>query len=175
MDYKTEIKVFAVWQEEREKVYLEAMAKRGWLLKRAKLIIYRFVKATPQDYVYEFDYTDKGAREYQNKIDFYSDLGWKHIASQFGWHYYRALRSDVQDSSFYTDAASIDLKYKPLVRFLIIVSLMNLFIGIFNIITPNAIGKFSIINVLIAFLLAYGIYHVQRKIIYQSIKREQKS
>lgn len=120
---KTVKKTFFVWGEQKEKAFLEKMAKDGYKLVKVKFNKYYFDDDSPKDVVYQFDF--KGI---ENKISedeylsFYEDTGWTLNANYGGWYYFsKEIEEGKPIPTIYSDNSTKKQKYRRLLIFLLII------------------------------------------------------
>lgn len=117
-------KFFFVWNEDKEKRFLERMAGDGWRLTGVGFGRYEFEAAVPERVAYQFDFKVLGKAAEADYLQLFEDDGWR-LSARFGpWYYFsRALAAGERDASIYSDNQSRLAKYRRLLLFLVIVGL----------------------------------------------------
>jgi len=129
-------KLFFVWNEKEERVFLEKMAKQGYTLTKVKFGKYYFEETNKTDIVYQFDFKGLDNLPEDEYIQMYKDDGWELNCRYGGWYYFSKARDNTKVSqSIFSNNESKKAKYKRLIKFLLIVG-FPLFIQ-FLIIYPN--------------------------------------
>lgn len=93
---------------EKEEVWLNKLAKQGWLLESASSGGYKFFEGPPQDVNYRIDFrTFKNKAALAEYVQLFEDTGWRHIAGTrySGAQYFAPLRPDASDDIFSDDAS----------------------------------------------------------------------
>ncbi len=114
---KTIRKVFFVWQSDKEKIWLEDMAKLGYILKSLKLFKYEFDKCEPQDLVYQFDFQIIGKKAIPEYLEMFQD--WILADSFGGWYYFYKKRENNEKDEIYNDNESKRQMFNRILGFLI--------------------------------------------------------
>lgn len=124
---------FFSWQEEKEKAFLEKMAKDGYCLSGAETGKYIFNDCAPIDLIYEIDFRGKDFEVVEEYLQIYEDAGWHMVADKGGWFYFCKERSmDVNDLLF-NDNTSMLEKYRRLlgyVGYLWAITIFYIFISV---------------------------------------------
>ena len=116
-----ERKFFFVWTMNKEKAYLEEMARKGYTLTNVKLFKYYFIKTDPVDYVYEFDFQYLYKMSEEEYLSFFKE--WE-LVKRFGlWYYFRRIRTNTAKDYIYSDNESKGNMYKGIFIFLILTGL----------------------------------------------------
>ena len=189
VEYKTVVKVFFAWQEEKEEKWLREMSREGWHLNRVGFFKYEFIKGKPINIIYKFGYRPFRSEKIDDYIMIFEEAGWEYIASFGGWYYFRTEADKDYSLELYSDNASKARKYNALRWFLIIVcapivyNLPNLYGRIIRTVVFNAtddfLARILIINfsipltvflTIILGLLIYGIIRIS--LIIRKIKRD---
>lgn len=168
MDFLKTRKIFFVWGEEKEILYLEEMAQNGWLLVDVSVITYSFIKTEPGNYKYQLDFSSKPSHIYDEKKVFLKECKWHYITGQMGWHYYRGLTEDVYDSDLFTDYESVKGKYDALLKQFYVLALINIAI-LLNLFNPlfHSTGMRSFIassSITLTAILAFTMHKLYGKI-----------
>ncbi len=163
---KTTHKMYFVWHEDEEQAYLESMAKQGWLLSSYSPLTYMFKSCEPDDYIYQFDYSNETARHYAEKQGFLESCGWTFAARFSGWRYYYAKRNDVVSTQLITDYESLQMKYNQLLKFMAVVFVFNLgIVGIhfFNTLHNDHPQHIGLLNLALLVPLGYAMYKISQR------------
>lgn len=116
-----ERKYFFIWTMDKEKTYLEEMARKGYALTDVKLFKYYFEKIDPTDYVYEFDFQFLLSMSEEDYLSFFED--WE-LVKRFGlWYYFRRIRTNTVKDFIYSDNESKRNMYKGIFIFLVLTGL----------------------------------------------------
>ncbi len=111
-------KRFFVWTMDKEKQYLEEMARSGFILTRVKLFKYYFEKSESIDYVYEFDFQFLVGKKEDDYLSFFQD--WELVLRYGGWYYFRKIRTNTEQDTIYSDNESKSQMFKRLIAFICI-------------------------------------------------------
>lgn len=115
-------KLFWVWDHEKERAFLEDMAKQGYRLKNVRFGSYDFIESTSEERIYQFDFKGLDKMPEEEYLQLYEDSGWDLDAKFGGWYYFsKAVTEDEIDLSIFNDTASKKAKYKRLLIYLMIV------------------------------------------------------
>jgi len=153
-------KLFFAWGEEKEKVFLEDMAKKGYKLISVGFGRYEFEPMAPKEVCYEFDFKGLKQTDIPEYLQIYQDAGWENIAIYGGWYYFYKEKGDEDiDISIFNDNASKREKYKRLIIFLLITGLplyyqMLIFFPLILSKTGGHFGSFYYSLVIIGSLIA---------------------
>ncbi|MFJ6411808.1 DUF2812 domain-containing protein [Terribacillus saccharophilus] len=116
-------KWFWAWDDQKEEVWLQQMAQKGWALEEYKWFKYIFKAAAPSKMVYRLDYR-LGYPE-RSYFDLFEMDGW-HLVSSFGGWYYFCKEDDGTDKlEIFTDAHSRAAKYIHLSNYLLFILAMH--------------------------------------------------
>jgi hypothetical protein len=106
------------WQDLAEQAWLAAQAERGLHLTAVGLLgAYTFTSGAPGNMVYRIDYEFGPHQHYYRQL--YADAGWEHVASYYGWQYWRTAHADDgRAAEIYTDEASKRAKFRRILWYL---------------------------------------------------------
>ena len=94
---KVEFKVFTVPEWKQEEEYLREQHKNGWKFTKVDLLgIYHFVKAVPEDVVYQLDYNQDGIAHKSEYVQMFRDCGWEYLQDYVGYSYFRKPVAEMQ-------------------------------------------------------------------------------
>ena len=121
---KTVRKWFWVWQEDKERKFLEEMASKGFRLVDVGFGTYEFEEAEPENLIYQFDFRGIDKIKEDEYLQIYEDAGWRFV-SRFGrWYYFAKERGDEESvPAIFSDNESKRARYRRLLVVLIIVGL----------------------------------------------------
>ncbi|QVK20595.1 DUF2812 domain-containing protein [Mycoplasmatota bacterium] len=113
-------KIFFAWNEDKEKLFLEDMAMKGYRLEKVQLGKYTFEEDIPRKLIYQFDFKsfdNMGEEEY---LQLYRDSGWDLVCKFSGWYYFSREWEEDTDITIFSNNESKRAKYKRLLVFLAI-------------------------------------------------------
>jgi hypothetical protein len=114
-------KLFWMWQDREEEIWLRQMAQQGYHLSRLVFsTIYEFTHGEPSDIVYRLDYTDVKKDNLDQYFQLFQDSGWEYVDGGFGWYYFRKPADAGETGEIYTDAESKIQKYERMLSYSII-------------------------------------------------------
>lgn len=118
MEVKRKFKFWWPWQDLAEQAWLAEQAQRGLHLQAVGVLgAYRFAQGEPGNMVYRMDYEFGQRQDHYRQL--YADAGWEHVASYYGWQYWRTARAaDGTEPEIYTDGASKRAKFKRILWYL---------------------------------------------------------
>ena len=147
-----ERKYFFIWTMDKEKAYLEDMARKGYILTDVKLFKYYFEKTEPMDYIYEFDFQFLIHMSEEDYLSFFEE--WE-LVKRFGlWYYFRRIRTNTVRDSIYSDNESKGNMYRGIFLFLVLTGL-PLYIQF-----PVMLSQFMEINSSVADFYRYFKYFI---------------
>ncbi|PWW00920.1 uncharacterized protein DUF2812 [Paenibacillus cellulosilyticus] len=170
-------RVSFVWNYERDEEWLTSLSAQGQHLVKPGTFRYRFEQDASVRYVYRLDYhqiKEKGQLDAYYAL--FEDMGWEHVGSNMGWHYFRKPCVEGETSTpIYTDRSSLIQLLKRVQLMLIVLAFANvpiMFVNIFNVWNWNdrsqtisgVITSVVVLQVLVVILLSYGSVCFQRKI-----------
>lgn len=162
---------------EREEKWVNEMAAQGWHLEKSILGRFTFVKGEPGAFIYRNELVNLATEEKKDYFEFLEDSGIMIIHEFAGWVY---MKKPAADGPFelYTDSKSKISYYKRLFNIFLILFIINVWAGYWNISafwdrTEEAFISpyFGFLNILGALLMAYPLVIIfKRK---NAIEREQ--
>ena len=148
------VKLFTLWQDQKEEAWLRQMAQQGWHLSSVAPLVYTFVRGDPRDEVYRLDYVVSKA-DYEEYKQLFQDAGWELVGEMMGWQYFRKPASADGPKEIYTDAESKVERYRRVLAYLII------FLPIYVLfLTRGMPGPITLAMALIVILWAYSIVRI---------------
>lgn len=162
---------------EKEEKWVNEMAAQGWHLEKPILGRFTFVEGEPGAFIYRNEYISLSAKEKEDYFEFLKDSGITIIHEFAGWVY---LRKPASDGPFvlYTDTRSKMAYYKRLFNLFLLLFVINVWAGFWNISTfwdkteeVFISPYFGFLNILAALLMAYPMVKIfQRK---KALEKEQ--
>lgn len=120
---KTYFRLWTVADFETEEAFLREQHKQGWgFVKYVLPGFYTFEACTPEDVIYQLDFTDTGCSAHSTYLQMFSDYGWEYVQSVNGFSYFRkpAAAHEPEDLTIFSDTQSkIDMIVKITKRRLI--------------------------------------------------------
>lgn len=114
-------KIFWAWNDDKEEIFLEEMALKGFELIKIGYGKYTFKEGTPKKIKYQLDFKGLTRMSEQEYLQIYEDAGWENIHRLGSWYYFaQEYKEDSPDLSIFSDNRSRLEKYKRLILFLII-------------------------------------------------------
>lgn len=131
---KTVHKGFFVWNYDKEEQWLNEMSAKGLALVSAGFFRYEFEDCKPDEYIVRLELLkhSKSHPESENYIDFVESTGAEYVGAFNRWVYFR---KKSEDGSFelYSDNGSKIRQIKLIIRTILLISLLNVFIGFDNV------------------------------------------
>ena len=119
---KTVRKWFWVWNEDKEKAFLEEMALKGYRLVKVRFGEYIFEEDKPKKLIYQFDFKGIDKMREDEYLQIYEDAGWNFISKFGSWYYFsHDWNEEEPDLSLFNDNESKRAKYRRLLLFLVII------------------------------------------------------
>ncbi|AIO18455.1 hypothetical protein KQ51_00575 [Candidatus Izimaplasma bacterium HR1] len=112
-------KVFFVWNSDKEKAWLESMARDGYILESLGLFKYIFRKSEPSDLVYEFDFQILNKKTEPDYLELFVD--WNFVGKFGAWYYFSKIREGNKKDLIYNDTRSKQQMIKKILAFLLII------------------------------------------------------
>ncbi len=156
------VKLFFVWDFDREEQWLNEMALAGWVLDRVGWGWYEFAACEPGEYTVRLEMRGYDAQY----MEFMAQTGAEYIGHCLQWRYFRKKAADGPFDLF-SDIDSRVAHLRRVSRLVTIIGVMNLIIGTINSFAGNSIGA---INLLLASVLTYGLGRIHEKI--KSLERD---
>ena len=118
---------------EKEEVWLNEMARQGWMMKSYFLGLFQFVQGTPGEYIYRIEMLPHLVRNPKNQqyLHFLQEMDIEIIFSWFVWVAYRRKASDGP-FNIYSDIDSRITHYSRIGRFLFPLGLIELIVAGFQ-------------------------------------------
>ena len=171
---KTVRKWFWAWNDDKEEIFLEKMAAKGYKLVNVGFGKYTFEESEPKKIKYQLDF--KGLTKMQEKeyLQIYEDAGWKNVNRLGSWYYFaQEYDEDTPDISIFNDNKSRLEKYRRIIIFLLITgfplyyNVVILFPSLdqTEFVFPRFYFFFRIIATLLVLLHALAIVRIAYKII----------
>lgn len=165
-------KWFWVWDFDKEEKWLNEMATKGLALTAVGWCRYEFENCVPGEYKVCVNFLDNHFNSVENEkyISFLEETGAEHVGSMFRWAYFRKKTAD-EDFQLFSDNASRIRYLTQIIRFIALIGGWNLCMGAYNLFLfiiqvrryHNYFNLLGIVNLLLAVLCAYGMYHVAKK------------
>lgn len=112
-------KMFFAWQLDKEKLFLESMALKGYLLVKVGLARYEFVEIEPKKVVFQFDFRIISKKNEAEYIFFFDE--WTYVDCFGSWYYfYTEVTDDRKDYTIFSDTKSKKDMYSKLLLFITI-------------------------------------------------------
>lgn len=164
-EQKRVFRFYWAWEDHREEVWLERMAREGWQLVQGG-VLFTFQRAEPAEVRYRLDYRPGGSGGLKDYLLLFRDAGWEHVCSFFGWQYFRSP-AEANAPEIYTDTTSRIEKYQRLKKLILVLFIVNLWNGVSLLATAPSHSSFaSLFEVLrvaplaVAGFLAYGAWRL---------------
>lgn len=175
--FSVKTRVSFVWNYEKDEKWLNELSAQGQHLVEPGTFRYVFKKEAAARYVYRLDYHQIKEKERLHEyFALFKDMGWEHVGSNMGWHYFRKPYVEGEPSALiYTDHSSLKQLLQRIQMMLVLLAAAN-----FPIITLNIMNVWSwydksvtvrsvitavvVLQVLVVILLLYGFVRFQRKI-----------
>ena len=156
------IKWFWPWQDEQEEAWLRSMSQKGWHLSSIGLpCIYRFWAGEPRDYVYRLDYQTFPKKDKQEYQQLFHDAGWEYVGEMSGWQqYFRKEAREGEAPEIFTDVESKVAKYKKVLAFLAILTVIWGVLFFHNIWSDNPYSWWIIYRVISLLVMGGLLYSI---------------
>ena len=168
---KTVKRVFWVWQQDKEKIFLQDMALEGYQLVKVGLFKYTFEKNPPQKLIYQMDFRVLGGNiKKEEYIQIFEDAGWHFVTSANGWYYFFQEWQEDVDLSIFSDNESKSKVLLRLIGFLLLTGFPLYYQAIFILPQLKYSGVFILIKIimgtitLVHFLAMLKILSMYKKI-----------
>ncbi|MDX1357467.1 MAG: DUF2812 domain-containing protein [Clostridia bacterium] len=114
-------KWFWAWNDDKEEIFLEDMAAKGYRLVHVGLGKYTFVEAEPKKIKYQLDFKGISKMKDDEYLQIFEDAGWDCVQRFGGWYYFaREYDDETPDLSIFNDNKSRLEKYRRIILFLVI-------------------------------------------------------
>ncbi len=160
-------KLFWVWNFEKEEQWLNEMARQGLVLSSVGFCRYDFTK-TDDEYTVRLEFPEKGINTEKGKeyIAFLEETGAEYIGCVKNWIYIKKKKENGE-FQLYSDNESRIKHLERIIKFVDIVSLANLLIGVANILiyisSKEPINLAGIFNIAISLLGWMGNSRLKKK------------
>lgn len=165
---------FFAWQEEKEKAFLENMAKDGYFLTETNTGKYIFNKSEPADVVYEIDFMGQDFEDVAEYLQIYEDAGWQMVADKGSWFYFCRERSKDMNNSLFNDNTSKLEKYRRLLGYMAslwLITVFFIFISIsFSVRQEAALSSVTMTLLILSAFVIPGLFLVRIWLKYQQMK-----
>lgn len=114
--YKRLFRFWTIADFETEETFLREQHKQGWkFIKYTLPGFYTFEACTPEDVIYQLDFTDTGCNANTAYLQMFADYGWEYLQTVNGFNYFRkpAVAHAPEDLTIFSDPQSkIDMIQK---------------------------------------------------------------
>ncbi len=172
---KTSFAAYAAWNVEIEELTLNNQSEHGWQLQRGGCFHTVYKADDSVRYIHKIDYnpdTNKESEEKARYIELFAQQGWEYVNSTYnGWHYFRKMYDEtlpIGEYEIYTDSVSYGNMLKRWIRLGRLLQVLELIIGIQNLIIGISAGSES--NVFMAVLLLMIVIWIQNGILKMKAK-----
>ncbi|CEI82744.1 hypothetical protein J18TS1_35880 [Oceanobacillus oncorhynchi subsp. incaldanensis] len=164
-------KLFTVWKFAEEEQWLNEMASDGWELVKVSVPNYRFIKSTPNKYIYRLELLDPKLTKKERKdyIDFMEETGAEKIGEFSNWIYFRK-NAELGEFNIFSDLDSRIVHLKRMFQRLLAGFISIITILIFSTVlminnsTPYILSMITtVIFVLILCLFLYGLIQINKR------------
>ena len=114
-------KLFFAWQMNKEKAWLEDMAKQGYVLEEVGFATYIFSKQEPKNLVYQFDFQIISRKNKGDYLSCFED--WNYVGKIGGWYYFYKENINNENLDIYNDNQSKETMFRRLIGFLILMAI----------------------------------------------------
>ena len=162
---KTMRKWFWAWEFEEEEQWIAALAEQGLALKAVGFCRYDFEECAPGEYAVRLQRLAKPVQkpESQEYITFVEETGAEYIGTVNQWVYFRK-RTAEGPFELFSDAASRIRQLDGLLCFLLPLAVLNLFIGLQNLVMYHTVGfsanLLGILNLALCGVIGSGAYRL---------------
>lgn len=170
-------KLFWIWNYEKEEKWLNEMCAKGLALISVGFCRYEFENCLPAEYKVCLEFLENGRNnvETEKYIEFVEDTGAEHIGTFKRWAYFRKKNKN-ENFNLFSDNTSLIKHISRIIRFIFIILLLNLFVGIYNLYCyfdfHSKINLLGAVNIVLFILGSIGLIRlfIKRK----KLKNEQK-
>lgn len=141
-------KIYWEWDFKKEERWLNEMALNGWVLEHTVFCTYTFVRCEPGEYIIRMEMNEN--KEYRSFVE---EFGAEYIGCCMNWLYFRR-KAELGPFELLSDIDSRIAHLDRIGKTIWMLCLANLLIGISSIAGGN---WYSVLNLLCAALLAYGL------------------
>ena len=123
---KVMLRVFWIWQFDKEEKWLNEMSAKGLQLRSTTLFIYTFDVGLPSEYIYRLELLDNRlpSSEKEKYIHFVEDTGAECATRWFNWIYFRKKATEG-DFDLFSDVDSRIKHINRVLRIAILVMILN--------------------------------------------------
>lgn len=165
---KTIHKCIWVWDFDKEEKWLNEMAAKGLALVSVGFCKYEFEDCEPGEYKICMQMLEKNVSnpESQKYMEFIEGTGAEHIGTFKNWVYFRKKTSDGHFELF-SDNESRVRYLKRITNFVIVVTVLNILVGAYNVFLActfvSPVNFLGLINILIGILGIAGMIRLIKK------------
>jgi len=114
-------KWFWAWNDDKEEIFLEEMAAKGFRLVNVSMGKYTFIEDESKKIKYQLDFKGLTKMKEDEYIQLYEDAGWENVKRYGGWYYFaKEYDEESPDISIFNDNKSRLEKYRRIILFLVI-------------------------------------------------------
>lgn len=129
---KSTIKWFWVWQQQKEKAFLEEQALKGYLLKKVCLGMYLFEERSPKKRIFQIDFRNAFGKISESEyLQIFDDAGWVLATKSGGIYYFYQDWKEGIDLSLFNDQDSQRKVYLRLLAYLFLTGFPLYFFTLF--------------------------------------------
>jgi Protein of unknown function (DUF2812) len=85
---------------------------------------YTFEVGSPRAMTYRLDYRYLKGQDEPSYLQLFEDAGWEHVGRMANWHYFRRPEAAGQPREIFTDPGSKAAKYRRLMPFLALITIL---------------------------------------------------
>ena len=118
---------------EKEEIWLNEMARQGWMMKSFFMGFYQFVQETPGEYIYRIEMLQHLVRNPKNQayLKFLQNMEVEIVSAWLVWVTYRR-KANYGPFDIYSDIDSRIIHYNRISRFLFPLGLIELLIALYQ-------------------------------------------
>lgn len=156
---------------EKEEKWINEMSAQGWHLEKFSFGRFVFTKGEPGEYHYRNEFLgEMNAQEKQEYFEFLKESGISVVHEFGGWIYMKRLAAEGE-FHLYSDKTSHIAYYNRMLRFFIPLYLINLFVGLVNILNYTTgdygLGYLNLavgwLCIAVTFLMLYPVIKIIRR------------
>ncbi|MDE6388314.1 MAG: DUF2812 domain-containing protein [Lachnospiraceae bacterium] len=163
-------KWFWVWDFEKEEKWLNEMAAKGLVLVAVGWCRFEFEDCVPGEYKIRLDFLENKCARVENEkyIAFLEETGAEQVGMMSRWIYFRKKVSG-DNFQLFSDNNSRVHYLTRIIRFVALLSGLNLYFGCYNMFMFFQIRNYSyinllgIVNLLLAVIGGWGVFRISRK------------
>ena len=165
-------KLYWAWDFDKEEAWLNHMASIGWCMIGYGFCRYEFEQCEPGEYSIRLQMLDNPHNhpESEKYLEFLESTGAEHVGSWWKWIYIRKKKADGEFEVFSDNESKIK-HLSHIMAFLLLIGILNLYIGVQNIVmmvamsSPgNAIGFANLFLGVISTLGYIRLYRKRKKL-----------